>query len=207
MLPVLLRMVDPEEFAKYDSMTPTGLDYLADYRDGVQQLDYTLGVQGQNVANMTGQLTPDIFEQDNLRGPRSYISHPNNILAYDMNRPAGSAYYHRPRGSWKIRKLYAKHGNATGTPTRDDTEVYVEFEVCEPLLMSPFVFGSGHGKQGFYGVQGMNIQMNMLGNANRAWRSAVHKLGGTKTVSIVGFEDSQLLFQFLTPHASDMFGP
>ena len=31
MLPVLLRMVDPEEFAKCDSMTPTGLDYLADY--------------------------------------------------------------------------------------------------------------------------------------------------------------------------------
>ena len=26
-LPILLRMVDPEEFAKYDSMTPTALDY------------------------------------------------------------------------------------------------------------------------------------------------------------------------------------
>ena len=33
-LPILLRMVDPEEFAKYDSMTPTALDYLADYKDG-----------------------------------------------------------------------------------------------------------------------------------------------------------------------------
>ncbi len=29
-LPILLRMVDPEEFAKYDSMTPTALDYLAE---------------------------------------------------------------------------------------------------------------------------------------------------------------------------------
>ena len=35
-LPLLLRMVDPEEFAKYDSMTPTTLDYLADYKDAVQ---------------------------------------------------------------------------------------------------------------------------------------------------------------------------
>ena len=30
-LPLLLRMVDPEELAQYDSMTPTTLDYLADY--------------------------------------------------------------------------------------------------------------------------------------------------------------------------------
>ena len=28
-LPLLLRMVDPEEFAKYDCMTPTALDFLA----------------------------------------------------------------------------------------------------------------------------------------------------------------------------------
>ena len=36
-LPLLLRMVDPEEFAKYDSMTPTALDYLADYSDAIHQ--------------------------------------------------------------------------------------------------------------------------------------------------------------------------
>ena len=32
-LPILLRMVDPEEFAKYDCMTPTTLDYIAHYED------------------------------------------------------------------------------------------------------------------------------------------------------------------------------
>ena len=29
---------------------------------------------------------------------QSWISYPNNALAYDMNRPAGTAYYHKPRG-------------------------------------------------------------------------------------------------------------
>ena len=38
-LPIVLRMVDPEEFAKYDSMTPTALDYLADYKDGVHRME------------------------------------------------------------------------------------------------------------------------------------------------------------------------
>ena len=41
-LPILLRMVDSEEFAKYDSMTPTALDYLADYRDGVHPMEFQL---------------------------------------------------------------------------------------------------------------------------------------------------------------------
>ena len=47
------------------------------------------------------------------------------------------------------------------------------FEVTEPLLLLPFVFGSGMGKQGFYGIQTMNFQMNMASTANRAWRSAI----------------------------------
>jgi hypothetical protein len=50
-----------------------------------------------------------------------------------------------------------------------DNEVFVQFEMCEPLLLSPFVFGSGVGKQGFYGLQTMKFQMNMAPTANRAW--------------------------------------
>ena len=50
----------------------------------------------------------------------------------------------------------------------NDTEAWVQFEVTEPLLLSPFVFGSGMGKQGFYGIQTMNFQMNMAATANRA---------------------------------------
>ena len=98
-------------------------------------------------------------------------------------------------------------GNNKVVPTVANNEIYVEFEVTEPLLLSPFVFGSTHGNQGFYGIQTMNFQMNMLSNANRAWRSARFVYGGSiyeKTASIESFTDSTLLFQFLTPHASEM---
>ena len=35
-------MVDPEEFSKYDSMTPTALDYLANYEDAVQPMEFQI---------------------------------------------------------------------------------------------------------------------------------------------------------------------
>ncbi|MFM7981108.1 MAG: phage major capsid domain-containing protein, partial [Candidatus Fonsibacter sp.] len=41
-LPIILRMVDPEEFSKYDSMTPTALDFLANYEDAVQEIEFQL---------------------------------------------------------------------------------------------------------------------------------------------------------------------
>ena len=41
-LPILLRMVDPEEFSKYDSMTPTALDFLANYEDAVKRQEFQI---------------------------------------------------------------------------------------------------------------------------------------------------------------------
>ena len=119
-----------------------------------------------------------------------------------MIRPAGTAYYHKPRGAWKLKALYAKTGtgDATRIPLITDTVVYAQFEVTEPLLLSPFVFGSGFGKQGFYGIQTMNFNMNINSNAARAWRSAVFNGAATKTVEVEKFANSQLLFQFLAPH-------
>jgi hypothetical protein len=121
-----------------------------------------------------------------------------------MIRPAGTAYYHKSRGAWKLKSLYAKPGGDTTKriPLLADTVVYAQFEVTEPLLLSPFVFGSGFGEQGFYSIQTMNFNMNMNSNAVRAWRSAVFT--GTKAVEVESFSDSQLIFQFLKPHASDM---
>ena len=77
-------------------------------------------------------------------------------------------------------------------------------------MLSPFIFGSGYGQQGFYGIQSMTFQMVMnVGSANRAWRSAVdvYTLDKSKTATVVSYEDSQLIFQFITPHASDMLDP
>ena len=86
------------------------------------------------------------------------------------------------------------------------------FKVTEPLLISPFVFGAPEGKQGFYGIQTMNFQMNIAPTANRAWRCAntvANKLVAPliKTATVDSFTDSQLIFTFLTPHASDLLEP
>ena len=87
-------------------------------------------------------------------------------------------------------------------PQLGDSTVFVQFRVTEPLLLSPFTFGSQSGKQGFYGIQTMNFQMNLLSNANRAWRCV--RLPGVagdliKNVTIDSFQESKLIFQFLTP--------
>jgi hypothetical protein len=47
-LPILLRLVDPEEFAKYDCMTPTALDYLANYEDAVQPMEFQIDATETN---------------------------------------------------------------------------------------------------------------------------------------------------------------
>ena len=128
-------------------------------------------------------------------------------MAFDMNRPAATAHYHKPRGAWKLEALYAVDAstNAQRVPTVADAVVYARFKVTEPLLLSQFVFGSGYGEQGLYGIQTMNFNVNVNSNAGRAWRSAV--FDETKTVQVETFADSQLLFQPLTPRASDTLDP
>jgi hypothetical protein len=49
-LPTLLRLIDNEELAKYECMTPTTLDNLGDYRDGVDLQDYMI----DRTANLDG---------------------------------------------------------------------------------------------------------------------------------------------------------
>ena len=67
--------------------------------------------------------------------PISYHSWANNILAYNKNRPAGTAYYHKSRGSWLIKQIFAiDAGGAKVVPRIDDRDVYVKIEVTEPLL-------------------------------------------------------------------------
>ena len=60
-----------------------------------------------------------------------------------MNFPAGPAYCHKPRGSWLIKQIYAIDSTGANViPRITDTDMYVKFEVTEPLLLSPFIFGS-----------------------------------------------------------------
>ena len=104
--------------------------------------------------------------------PRSFVAYPSNVLAYAMNRTIGNIYDPRPRGSWKLKAIYAVTPDAKRTVQITDTTIYVQLDVREPIVLSPFIFGSGNVKQGFYGIQTMNFPMIMASTANRAWRSA-----------------------------------
>jgi hypothetical protein len=226
-LPTLLRLIDAEELAKYECMTPTGLDYLQDYRDGIDLLDYqvdVVGTSGTDARPVIFTVTQDAQGKETapsaittvataFSGTRaqSFVSYENNSLAYDQRRPAGTTWYHKPRGSWVLQELYALDGATKRKPKVTDTTVYATYKVTEPIMMSPFVFGHPEGKQGFYGIQTMNFQMNINSNASRAWRSArfvrSDNLIFDKTATVEKFGESQLIFTFITPHASDMLEP
>jgi hypothetical protein len=55
-LPLLLRMVDPDKLSKYDCMTPTALDYLANYGDAIQTCPSILMSQIVGVMSQHNQL-------------------------------------------------------------------------------------------------------------------------------------------------------
>ena len=186
----LLRLIDPEELAKYDCLTPTGLDVLGNYRDGVEQNPFTIGSSSQNqvqAAALLANSLPCVYNVINAANPiesdpaavvvgqpmiaagftaQTFTSYPNNTLSYDMNRPAGSTWYHKPRGGWQLINVYTSPDGSMGAnaalPLLGSTTVYVTFKVTEPLLISPFTFGCQDSKQGMYGIQNMTFQMNML---------------------------------------------
>ena len=45
-LPIILRLLDPEELAEYSQFTPTTLDLLANYADGVDKMQYVIASTG-----------------------------------------------------------------------------------------------------------------------------------------------------------------
>ncbi|MFM7985961.1 MAG: hypothetical protein ACKPKO_42265, partial [Candidatus Fonsibacter sp.] len=64
-LPLLLRMVEPEEFSKYNSITPTTPDYLADYNDGIQRLEWQIDVSS---ASLVTERNPIIYRSSDTEG-------------------------------------------------------------------------------------------------------------------------------------------
>ena len=66
-LPALLRMADPDELAQYDATTPTMLDYLANYRDGIDELEYQI-MAGYNGGTST---RPIVYTVGNNAPPAS----------------------------------------------------------------------------------------------------------------------------------------
>ena len=131
----------------WDSKTPTRGDYLVYYGDGVEASHFVLDWDGTSKTSVKA-LTPraDDFASAGTR-EQAFVSHAHNVLGFDSLRPAGSSHSHRPRGIFKIDRMYTSTDGgvtASGVPNADaaTTKVYVQFTVPEPLFLSPFLVGA-----------------------------------------------------------------
>jgi hypothetical protein len=84
--------------------------------------------------------------------------------------------------------------------------VVLTFTSFEPLFLSPFHFANLSANQmGLYGVTNMNFIFNISANANRVWRcGATLAQIPDLAVSISNVAGSELHFQMLTPHPSQI---
>ena len=122
-----------------------------------------------------------------------------------VNNPNGS-YYNaadpdlQPRGAFgQIVDISGGAVPYTGTPQ----DVYITVTTTEPLLISPFIFADPKSNnQGFYGVQNLNFVFNLASNANRAFRSG--SASTFTSVTVASIDSAELLFNFITPHPSDL---
>ena len=84
--------------------------------------------------------------------------------------------------------------------------VELTFTSFEPLFLSPFHFANLSANQmGIYGVTNMNFIFNVSANASRLWRcgASVAQIANY-TCSITDVAGSELHFQMLTPHPSQI---
>ena len=111
-----------------------------------------------------------------------------------------------PRGSWVLDWVSSQSSLPIVPITSATENFYVQFTVSEPLLLSPFIFGHPKSNnQGFYGLQNCNFVFN-IGDTSRVWRSS-NEFNGAPFIassSVFSFTNSRLVFNFLTPHPSDL---
>ena len=174
-LPAILRFNDRRELQRYNGYTPVAYDTYASYTDALGSNNNPLG---------SWNITSD----------------------NDLN----------PRGSWLLETwgndtygnpFYVSTSPSAPSPFVPDPanvtsgSVYIKFRVSEPLLLSPFIFCHPRSNnQAFYGIQNMNFVFN-ISDGNRCWRTANSWITGCQPYN---FSNSQLLFNFLTTHPSDL---
>ena len=188
-LPALLRFHDRRELSRFNGMTPVMPDLLATYKDGVGTNLNSLGSWANSADN--DLLPRGAFQIDG-------ISTALNAQGTGLSSP-----------------LVAPVPNADGVTQ----SVYVQFTSTEPVLLSPWLWAEPKSNnQGFYGVQNMNFVFN-IGDASRVWRTAnyqatvpatgvaqtPYKNTWIQSASVASISNTRLLFNFLTPHPSQLF--
>lgn len=199
-LPAIIKMLACEDLVCWNSTTPTFRDTFA---------SYCPVVVGRTAA------------------------HPNSSY-WAIDEPS---IVHRGTFAPLAYTVVPAAGATSASGYNDVVETFV-WRLTEPLLLSPFIFTNlKNNAQGFYGIQNLNIVIN-IGNTARVFRglnsgydsnvlakSASYSypspaVGNNSNnpltevnniVSVVGggpngalFSNTRLLFNFLTPHPSDL---
>jgi hypothetical protein len=154
------------------------VDYLSEYRDALDVMEYQiLATTAGNPAtpDTPGALRPAIYgvgantlpasaTATSGRATAKFISYSSNVLAYDKWRGSASGQNRKPRGTLVIKRIstaekYATVADIANTtiPAVNSRIVYVDVQVTEPLLMSPFIFGNPSEKQAMYGITNTNF--------------------------------------------------
>ena len=109
-----------------------------------------------------------------------------------------------PRGAYPVTIAGANPNYAAGASARSIT---VTIDVCEPVLVSPWTF-AGDDSQGMYGLQNLSAIYNLssgdTASCVRFGGDLAARFTALPVVTFNGASNSQLLFQFLTPHPSDL---
>lgn len=182
-LPALLRFNDRRELQRYNGYTTVAPDTVGNYKDGLGTALNPLGSWANTSDN-------DLFQRGSFQliGITTTAPSATGALVFPLVAPVPLA----------------------DTITQ---QIYVQFQVSEPLLLSPFIFADPKSNnQGFFGIQNMNFVFN-IGDASRVWRTSNYTAAATASplgttsitaASVVSFAGSKLIFNFLTPHPTFM---
>jgi len=80
----------------------------------------------------------------------------------------------------------------------DGTTAYVEATICEPLMISPLLFGGMSGK-GLIGVQNMSVQLNLDANLSRMWSLSSGSGSTITSITVSITSQPSLLFKYINP--------
>jgi hypothetical protein len=159
-------------------------------------LDLVLRTMNKDVLEEYANTTPVFFD--------NYGLYSDAILAKDspFTESSTSAAGHRGRGSYPV----TISGNTVSANGTDVKTVTVTVDLCEPLVMSPFLMSTqtGGNSAGIYGVQSMDATINFVsGQFTRALRTTANLQAGAAGIQFaVNQAKTYLDFVFMTPHAS-----
>ena len=112
--------------AEYDEATP--LEYLANYRDGVDTVSYRL-ISASSGCGARRPVDVDIGVTGTYAtGTGKLMPHPSSVLSYDMSGSVPGGKYRSPRGSFVAKRVYSGIGVA---PVVGDATVYVGVGLIE----------------------------------------------------------------------------